>query len=168
MSLAPFSFVEIVGYPGYYINMRGQVWSSPKKGGSVNGLYLKQNMRSTGHLYVKLRKNGITKNEAVHRLVLQTFFGPCPIKMECRHLNGNPKDNRLENLKWGTRSENIIDAVKHGTNVNIKVNKDTSEFIKWVYSFGVFSQRQLAKLFDVAQSKIWKIVNNKRLSDNII
>lgn len=29
--------------------------------------------------------------------------------MECRHLNGNPVDNRLENLCWGTHSENEYD-----------------------------------------------------------
>jgi hypothetical protein len=35
--------------------------------------------------------------------------------MECRHLNGNPLDARLENLAWGTRAENYADRRGHGT-----------------------------------------------------
>lgn len=51
----------------------------------------------------------------VHRLVMAAFVGPCPDGMECRHLNGNPADNRLENLAWGTSAENKADTVRHGT-----------------------------------------------------
>jgi hypothetical protein len=52
----------------------------------------------------------------VHRLVLEAFSGPCPPGLECRHLNGNPSDNRWpENIKWGTDKENQGDRVSHGT-----------------------------------------------------
>jgi hypothetical protein len=43
----------------------------------------------------------------VHRLVLLAFVGPCPAGHEVLHLNHQPADNRLENLRYGTRSENI-------------------------------------------------------------
>lgn len=55
------------------------------------------------------------KNRTVHRIVLEAFVGPCPKGMECAHLNGNPADNRLENLKWCTRSENFSHKELHGT-----------------------------------------------------
>ncbi len=51
----------------------------------------------------------------VHVLVAEAFIGPRPEGSECRHLNGNPADNRVSNLAWGTRSENNRDAVAHGT-----------------------------------------------------
>lgn len=51
----------------------------------------------------------------VSRLILETFVGPCPEGMECCHNNGNPEDNRLENLRWDTRSNNHLDKIKHGT-----------------------------------------------------
>jgi hypothetical protein len=51
----------------------------------------------------------------VHRLVLEAFVSPCPPGMECRHLDGNPSNPRLDNLKWGTRAENVADTAKHGT-----------------------------------------------------
>lgn len=59
------------------------------------------------------RGKGFTRN--VHRLVLETFVGPCPKGCETRHLNGNRTDNRLTNLRWGTRKENVADAIRHGT-----------------------------------------------------
>ena len=50
----------------------------------------------------------------VHQLVLLTFAGPPGAGQEVRHLNGDPKDNRLENLAYGTRTENILDVFRQG------------------------------------------------------
>lgn len=33
--------------------------------------------------------------------------GPRPAGCEALHLNHAPSDNRVENLRWGTRSENL-------------------------------------------------------------
>lgn len=51
----------------------------------------------------------------VHSLVLEAFVGPRPPGMVCCHNNGDPADNRLENLRWDTQSSNLFDAVRHGT-----------------------------------------------------
>ena len=51
----------------------------------------------------------------VHRAVLEAFVGLKPDGMVCRHLDGNPQNNRLENLRWGTPKENSADAIRHGT-----------------------------------------------------
>lgn len=50
----------------------------------------------------------------VHRLVLEAFAGPCGNGMEARHLDGNPSNNDLTNLKWGTVEENTGDRGRHG------------------------------------------------------
>lgn len=68
----------------------------------------------SGHKRVTLCREGKRFFRLVHRLVLEAFVGPCPDGMECRHLNGDPADNRLENLCWGTRTENMRDRVEHG------------------------------------------------------
>jgi DNA adenine methylase len=72
------------------------------------------NEKRGGYFYVGLRTGGVTLTRLVHRLVLEAFVGPRPDDQECRHLNGNSKDNRLENLAWGTHVENIADAYAHG------------------------------------------------------
>lgn len=66
----------------------------------------------SGHVSVVLGRG--THGKPVHQLVLLTFVGPAPEGLEVRHINGNPSDNRLENLFYGTRTENIIDVYKTG------------------------------------------------------
>jgi hypothetical protein len=50
----------------------------------------------------------------VHVLVLTAFVGPCPDGNEALHFNDIPDDNRLSNLRWGTRSQNNHDAIRNG------------------------------------------------------
>ena len=51
----------------------------------------------------------------VHRLVLETFVRPKRSGEECRHLDGNTRNNHLDNLHWGTAAENMADKIAHGT-----------------------------------------------------
>ena len=67
-----------------------------------------------GHLYVELWMNGTRSRKYVHRLVITEFVGPGEYGQEVRHLNGNPRDNQVANLEWGTRSENMMDEVNSG------------------------------------------------------
>ena len=100
----------IPGYEGLYeVSDQGRVRSFRRV---ANGQLLRPGRMPQGHLSVAL---GRGNSQCVHKLVLLAFVGPAPDKHECCHNNGNPADNRLENLRWGTRSENIKDAVRHGT-----------------------------------------------------
>ena len=109
-------FKDIDGFPGYCVGDDGSVWS--RKGtGCKPGIYgewrrLNPHPQSRGHCVVDL---GRTNTRFVHRLVLETFVGPCPDGMECRHLDGNPLNNQIGNLAWGTRKENHDDSIDHGT-----------------------------------------------------
>lgn len=67
-----------------------------------------------GYPVVDLCDRGRRKNAKVHRLVADAFLGPLPEGMETRHLNGDPGDARLVNLKYGTHAENMRDMVEHG------------------------------------------------------
>ena len=53
------------------------------------------------------------RNLLVHRLVLETFVGPCPDGMECDHVNRNRSDNRLQNLRWIPHNENQRNTVNN-------------------------------------------------------
>jgi len=70
-----------------------------------------------GYLFVRLKFEGRTRAFMVHCLVLEAFSGPCPPGLQCRHLDGNRKNNRITNLKWGTPQENADDRAIHGTNL---------------------------------------------------
>lgn len=59
----------------------------------------------TGHLAVTLHE----KRYYVHVLVAEAFAARPPGCVEVRHLDNDPQNNRISNLAWGTRSENVID-----------------------------------------------------------
>jgi hypothetical protein len=87
----------------YEVNAEGQVRRKAQ--------ILKPGSIPTGHLTVALcRGKGKPKSLYVHRLVAQAFIDNPENKPIVNHKNGNPKDNRRENLEWVTASENV----KHG------------------------------------------------------
>ena len=65
------------------------------------------------YLRVGLCRNGELCMHKVHLLVAEAFIGPRPDGLVCRHLNDDPADNRVENLRWGTVSENQYDSVRN-------------------------------------------------------
>ncbi|QHJ86404.1 HNH endonuclease [Gordonia phage Kuwabara] len=105
----------IPGFENYEISRFGHV----RRGGRI----LKTFKMKSGHLSISLCVNGVRYQRQVHRLVLETFDGPAPEGMEALHFNGIPDDNRIENLRWGTRSANLRDAVRHGTYNNGHMRK---------------------------------------------
>jgi len=119
-------WVPIPGYETLYeISDSGRVRSLSrivhyKDGRSVtiDGRYLSQAQFASGHLGVMLYRNTTPRRFSVHRLVLLAFVGPGPDGAVCRHLNDNPADNRLDNLRWGTVSDNMRDRVSNGRDPN--------------------------------------------------
>ena len=109
---------EVPGFPGYRVGNDGTLWSK-RRSGKRPETWVSETWRlihgvqvSSGHLQITLFDHGRRHAVFVHRLILESFVGPCPEGMECRHLNGNPKDNRLANIAWGTRKENHADRVR--------------------------------------------------------
>lgn len=82
----------------------------------VAGKVLSQiaNVRS-GKLSVKLGK---TTRAMVHHLVLEAFVGPRPSGAYGLHWDDNPDNNCIENLRWGTPSDNMHDKVRNGLHHN--------------------------------------------------
>lgn len=81
----------------------------------LEGRVLRRTPGSHGYLSVVLKDMDRRQNRTVHSLVAAAFYGPRPEGMETRHLDGNPANNRVENLRYGTQSENNLDRVSHGT-----------------------------------------------------
>lgn len=91
---------------------RGPYGSTPVK----NARMLKQQIGTGGYPMVTLQGGGRKRvTRPVHRLVLEAFVGPCPDGMVACHGPGGPEDNRIENLRWDTQSENVRDQLRHGT-----------------------------------------------------
>lgn len=125
---------------------------------------LRPSRQQRGHMLVAL---GTTAQRYVHRLVLEAFVGPAK-GMECRHLNGNPADNRLVNLTWGTRLENMADRTRLGEhnaprgtrNPRAVLSEDLVRSIRSAHRSGR-KQQEIADEFNIGQSHVWMVINRK-------
>lgn len=100
----------------YEVSSLGRVrrtTDGPGKARAGNILTPRQN--KSGHRRVALCSP--YKNFMVHRLVLEAFVGPQPEGMECCHNDSDPANNRLENLRWDTRSANHFDRPNRGVKI---------------------------------------------------
>lgn len=59
-----------------------------------------------GYLFVCAKERGRRKNLLIHRLVAEAFIPNPENKPEVNHKDGNPHNNRVDNLEWVTSSEN--------------------------------------------------------------
>jgi hypothetical protein len=82
---------------------------------SLRGRILRPAVRVDGHLQVTLCRNGQDYKRYVHSLVALAFLGPRPSGLEACHGDGNPANNRPENLRYGSHGSNLLDRVRHGT-----------------------------------------------------
>lgn len=100
--------IEVRGHPGFFCSSDGTVIG--KRGKPMIG-----HIDRCGYREVLFYENGSTKNLRVHRIILENF---CPVegmeKLQVNHKNGIKTDNRLENLEWCTRSENLLHAYRNG------------------------------------------------------
>lgn len=172
---------DIPGYEGLYqVSNMGRVksldrWIEQKdpRGNYLRpfpGKAMKPFYSTQRYLYVTLSdKYGKRGKVSVHILVLRSFVGECPHKYQCNHLNGKRDDNRLENLEYCTRSDNLKHSYKvlrrpkggvigenhHKAKLN---NSDVIE-IRKLYKTNKYPQTRLAKMFNVRQTTISNIVN---------
>ena len=113
----------VVGYESTYeVSNLGRIRSLARIVIGRNGAkrfwpecYLRQQRQTSGHLSVRLSKDSVKNCQRVHCLVMYAFIGLRPNKFEIRHLDGNPANNALSNLAYGTSSENKLDAYIHGS-----------------------------------------------------
>ena len=153
--------IPMPNFPDYSITKGGEIWSNKLQ------RFLKPTIGNHGYFTVGINR----KSKLVHRLILETFVGPCPLGMECRHKDCNKLNNNLSNIQWGTRSENRQDSIRNGTfytgdkkgekHPGHKLTNKLVLQIRSLYRTKEFSQRYLAKQFEITQAMVCYIVNNK-------
>ena len=108
----------VPAYAGYYeVSQLGRVRSLPRndrRGRRVVGGMRKPHIAASGYPCVTLHRDGSSQTHYVHSLVLEAFVGPRPPGAEACHGEGGPSDNRVDNLRWDTHRENVLDIVRHG------------------------------------------------------
>lgn len=149
-------------------------WYEVSSGGFVRNKRtskcLRAYLKPKGYLEVTLcGDSGLICRKAVHHLVLEIFGSPRPSRLaETRHLNGNKQDNREENLKWGTQSENRADQIAHGRCITKSAEAHSSAKLKLsdvlrIREMALFgaARADIARAFSMNASVISRIVNRR-------
>lgn len=101
--------VELPNLSKYKIRKNGYVYSK------YEAKVLKPANNKKGYLQVSLiHDDGQTKSLLVHRLVAMAFLEECEDKTQVNHIDGNKKNNHVNNLEWCTGTDNLVHAVTTG------------------------------------------------------
>lgn len=131
---------DVVGYEGMYeVSDDGQVRTHKNKTTYTkkHGVrrwkqrVLKEKNKNGRDVRVALWKDGKPKSFLVHRLVAYAFMPEVEGKKSINHKDGNPRNNKVENLEWCNHLENNRHAFENSLmNTNkhiILVDKKTRE-----------------------------------------
>lgn len=164
----------------YEVSNDGRIRSLPRmvtcKNGKVKtlqGVLLKQRADKHGYLQCNLSVNAKAETIKVHAEVLAAFVGPKPDGLMGCHEDGDPSNNRVGNLRWGTSLSNTLDALRHGTKpigsqVSYAILDEAAVVrIRNQQVWGRGDKQRLAQQFgvckatisDVLSRKTWKHVN---------
>lgn len=100
--------VPIAGFETLYlVSNLGRVKRIATKTGKPCDRVLRPKLNTAGYPFTGMSANGLRVQRSVHQLVAAAFIGPCPKGKEVNHKNRIKHDNRVENLEYVTRKQNI-------------------------------------------------------------
>ena len=157
---------DIPGYEGrYQVSDQGRVWSV-WRGGRVS----KPCVHRDGYLWVRLCFDGVDKMQFVHRLVAVAFLPSVAGKDEVNHQDLDKKNNRVTNLEWASRSDNmrhaaaagLVPAPDNSGTKNGMAKLDETK-VRQIRSMRVVAtQENIAVLFGVSRRAVGQILSGKR------
>ena len=105
---------DVFGYEGtYQVSNLGNIKTFNWKNTGKERV-MRPAVDGSGYLRTMLAKDGVNKTVKIHRLIAETFIDNPENKAEVNHIDGNKTNNRVDNLEWSTRAENINHAIKNG------------------------------------------------------
>ena len=160
-NIQKYKIISVPNFTGYFATECGRVISTLKTiPAFINGKIDKDGYRNL-ILYIKGKKYYF-KNS---RVIAMSFLGERPKGYVIRHLDGNPLNDRLDNLEYVTQKENIQDKVVHGTQVYGEKNPTAKlkevEVIRLIELLKTNTVDSLCKEYDIKRSTLYDIKNNK-------
>lgn len=165
------AFKPIRGFPGYFVSRDGEVRSQRCHGArdkvdTARWKRLRTPPDTKGYPHLSLCRGGKHYSTFLHTILLKTFVGPCPEGYECRHLDGNPANFSLSNLKWDTPKANMADKVRHGTqyvgskSVRAKIVEADAAAIRALVAGGM-THEDAGRRYGVSKTCVGHIVNRR-------
>ena len=165
-------WLPIRGWPAYEVSDRGRVrsyWRARGRGFNfIDKTQPPKIMKRGRHVYgyptVRFYRNcGERASREIHALVARAFLGARPRGYDVRHLDGDPTNNRVSNLRYGTRTQNMADAKAYGQKLGrpVKWSNTLIAAIRVAAVKADLTQAQIASEFGVAQGLVSMIKNGK-------
>jgi hypothetical protein len=115
---------------------------------------------------VTMSTNGTITRRMVHHLVLEAFVGQAPSGHECDHIDFDPKNNRVENLRWVTHTENIRHTACAGRGYRGQLNGRSKLSESDVIAMRIIFESvpdfdYIAELYELNRSTVWRIVTRR-------
>jgi hypothetical protein len=120
-----------------------------------------------GYTIVSLCKDSKQKSYTVHRLVAKAFLVNPKNKEQVNHINNIRNDNRVKNLEWNTRKENMQHALKQGRMVFTSTKADDNGNSKLTWDIvndirtSELSKMKLSIKYNISLSHVYDLINNK-------
>lgn len=121
-----YAFVEYIARSGRYaVDHTGAVMRIYADGARrVIGSHLS----GSGYWRIKVGEGATWRTINAHTLICILRHGARPtVKHEVRHVDGKPANNADNNIVWGTRKENVADAIRHGTHCGVNRRKTATQ-----------------------------------------
>jgi hypothetical protein len=163
---------QIANYPQYKVDVDGTVISykgveprvlkpqlvsqSQKKYLAV-GLFNEHNRRNT-------RGEKVPKFHYIHRLVYETYMGQIPEKLEVDHIDENPHNNKLENLRLVTPKQNARTYFRKEKGFLYSESRD--EMLKDYLTLKNY--RLVAEKWGCGLATVSRVIKNKRYVNNVL
>lgn len=153
------------------VSNRGKVFVHPyqRNENFLSGYIVEGRPAGGEHMQVSLTdKNNNKALFYVHRLVAYAWLDKKPYQNHVMHLDDNPLNNCVDNLRWGTHSDNMQDAVNKGRNTPGPVRKYDNDLI-----WEVFRRRERGESLEsiraayphITRSTIQHMTSGKMLKD---
>lgn len=163
-------------FKGYYGGSDGNIYSIKKKTGgdvTIDGkIYKKLNGAKGGtNNYIsvvvadKSVQNKKYQSKMVHKLIYECFYGSVKsnVRLTVSHLDGNTRNNKPNNLKGETYSENFKRKIEHGTHDRLSnnsrslLNSDQIDIVSKLLGSKLLTHDEIAGLFSVSRLYISKL-----------
>lgn len=162
---------DIEGYEGYYqASNKGRTRSLNRIIVEANtGMLRKKkgrvlkNSATRGYNIVGLHKNNKLKMARVCRIVYFSFNPLADKNLDINHIDGNKKNDNLENLELVTKSQNMIHAYKIGL-CTIKIGKDvhSSKKVKCILTNRIYDTiKDASKDTNYSDSHLSRMLNGE-------
>lgn len=166
----------IPNFPDYEVDKNGNIRRITSGINTYPGRLIKPRIDRCGYKRVSLRKDNKDVLIFVHRLVLETFVGPCPEGYQCNHKDGVKSNNHLTNLEWVTNKTNMNHARKNGLLIlpkgekhyRSKLTQKEVDEIRSSYKSWKITMQKLSDDYNVSMSAIQSILEGRTWKESFI